>query len=168
MTRSRRSILAAAAFLVLVAGYGAGGAARGQEPEPVLRLTVAVEDGEWTLLRAEELEMVLPLTAREQVLAAGELPAGYALDLLGSDEASLLRVGIPDPTLTVAEYEDPETPGRIVREEVRQRQTTFSILVPAPAGARYLRLTRPAEGQWLAAPEDQQREELGLFELPRK
>jgi len=138
---------------------------REPRPEPALRLTFEIRDGELSLLHVQELQMVVPVAERERVLEPGEPPSGYALELRGAQEATLLVRELDDPLTLVSETPDPEDPDRIRREEARLETTTFSVLVPAPPGARVVLVTRPAPGQEGVAPARQQRETFGAFEL---
>jgi hypothetical protein len=138
---------------------------REPRPEPALRLTFEYRDGELSLLDVQELQMVVPVAERERVLEPGEPPSGYALELQGTREATLLVREFDDPLTLVSETPDSEDPDRIRREEARLETTTFSVLVPAPPGARVVLVTRPAPGQEGVAPERQRRETLGEFEL---
>jgi hypothetical protein len=138
----------------------------GPTPEPVLRLTLEFNQGNWRLIGVEELEMVIPLTVREGYLDEGEFPAGLAFELLNADKVAVHRSDLDDPTVIVAEYLDPDGSGRFVKKTVKLEATTVSILVPAISEARFLRLSRPAEGQRLVAPATQIRDEIGVFALP--
>lgn len=170
-TRALVSALALAlTFLAClqVSGQTSGGKARMHDPtpQPALRLTFTYSDGRLELVGVQELEMVLPLTVRERVLRSDQRATGYALELRGADARRLLVEEFDDPLRLVSETADPDEPGRIERHETYQESATFSVLVPAPPGARTVVVSRPAPGQEGVAPEQRRREALGAFELP--
>ncbi|HSL83023.1 MAG TPA: hypothetical protein VLF66_09610 [Thermoanaerobaculia bacterium] len=138
---------------------------REPRPEHALRLTFEYREGELSLLDVQELQMVVPMAERERVLELGELPSGYALELQGTQETTLLVREFDDPLTLVSETPDPEDPARIRREVTEIAATTFSVLVPATPGARLVLVTRPSPGQEGVAPARQRRETLGAFEL---
>jgi hypothetical protein len=163
-----RGLLLAVALAACLPGSSPGQSeryARQPQPEPALRLTFEYRDGELTLVKVEELAMVLPVAVRERVLEAGATPGGYALELQGPETEALLTREFDDPLTLVSERPDPEDPSRVQREVTRLESATFSVLVPAPAEARLVLVTRPAPGQEALPEAEQQREALGAFDL---
>ena len=140
----------------------------GQRPklEPALRLRGEFRDGRVVSLTAERLTVVLPLPIKEQVLAEGEAPRGYFVELRDELSNVALRAVLDAPTLVVMEYEDPEQPGRIISKEIHVEEATFSVIVPAPPEARSIRFLRVRPGAEAAPLIERAHEDLGSFELP--
>ena len=126
------------------------------EPEKAYRLAIKYQNGEMELLNVESLQMVIPLTVKEQIMKEEDQPTGYFFEILDDEKNVVLRSNMHDPTVTLLEYEDPEHPGRLKSELVKHDEITFSIITPAPAQARFVHFARI---------EKKEREDLGIFDL---
>ncbi|NIM16111.1 MAG: hypothetical protein GTO45_29260 [Candidatus Aminicenantes bacterium] len=138
------------------------------KPEPAFRLTIKYQNGAFHLLKVKKLQMVIPVTIKEQILEEKKNPTGYFFELLNSEKKSVLRSNMPDPTTTLLEYEDPERPGHLKSKLIEHKEIVFSIIISAAPEARFIRFTRPAPGYKTLPFEKQKREELGFFDLKKK
>jgi hypothetical protein len=135
------------------------------KPEKALRLTIKYQKGEMNLLKVEPLQMIIPLTVKEQVFK-GEADRGeYFFEVSDDKKNVVLRSNMENPTVTLMEYEDPEHPGKIRSKLVKHKEMTFSIIIPAPDNARFIRFSRVAPGQESIAPKMRKYEDLGTFDL---
>ncbi len=135
------------------------------KPENAYRLTIKYDNGKLDSLKVDTLYMVIPLTVKEKIMKNEEHPEGYFFEMLNEKGNLLLRSNMNDPTITLLEYEDPENPGRIIGKLVKHDKITFSIIVPAPAGARSIRFSRVIPGQDSIPVEKRRHEVLGTFSL---
>ena len=135
--------------------------------EPAVRLTLRYANNKIELQKVEPLRMVLPLTVKEQVLGTEESPRGYFLSYLDERQSMVTRIRMDDPTVSLMEYEDPENPGQIKSQTVQHKEVVFSLLLPAPAQARFIRFARVAAGQETVPLNLQKHEDLGTFDLSR-
>jgi hypothetical protein len=138
------------------------------KPEPAFRLTIKYQNGVFQLLKVKELQMVIPVTIKEQILEEKKNPSGYFFELLNSEKKSVLRSNMHDPTTTLLEYEDPERPGYLRSQLIEHEEIVFSIIIPAVPETHFIRFTRPARGYKTFAFEKQKREEIGFFDLKEK
>ncbi len=137
-------------------------------PEKAYRLTIQYRNGAFKVLEVKELQMVIPVVVKEQILEGNKNPTGYCFEVLDSDKNAVLRSDMPDPTVTLLEYEDPENPGHLKHQYIEHEEIVFSLIVPATTNSRFVHFTRPATGYKTATPDQQRREELGVFELKEK
>ncbi len=154
---------------VVVAAALAAATALGQSSESVqsaYRITGTYENGRIVSLSVTPLRVRLPLNVTERVLSEPTPATGYFIELLGSNKSPLMRMRIDDPSFVLMEYEDPDKPGHIVSKEIHAETAGFSILVPAPAGARMISFRKVAPDQAMKAAAERRSETLGVFVLP--
>lgn len=115
--------------------------------EKVYRLTIMYKSGRMEFQKSELLEMILPLTIKEKIFTKDGYSENYFLQMFDKGKNIVLRMKMDDPTVTLLEYEDPEEPGRIRSKLVKHDEILFSILIPAPAKAQFIRFSRIVPGQ---------------------
>jgi hypothetical protein len=141
--------------------------AKRSEPERAWRLTVNYKSGTITLLRIDTLRTILPLTIKEAILEKGDVGDGFFFEMLDDSSKLVLRSRMFDPTKTMAEYEDPKNPGQIRSSEVVHDTITFTMVVPAPASARKIRIGRVPTSRDTTGGKALRKEYLGEFPLPK-
>jgi hypothetical protein len=152
--------------LMIVSSTDLLGAQKMPSVEPAFRITGTLEEGQIVAITVTPLEVVLPLTVKEKILAENESPRDYFLEMLDDGGNVALRMRLKDPTLVVMEYEDPDLPGHIISKRIRQDDGMFSILVPAPSQAKSVAFLRVRPGQESLPLHEQQHLDLGSFSLP--
>jgi hypothetical protein len=133
--------------------------------DPAMRVNGVFDQGRVVSVQVTPLRVRLPLTVRERVIE--DIPeAGYFVELLDVDGATMMRLRIDDPTYVLMEYADPDGSGRIVSKEIHPDRVSFSFLVPAPTGSRLLRFMKATDAEAAAPPGVPEAVDLGTFVLP--
>lgn len=135
------------------------------KPEKALRLTLHYIDDTIQLSRIETVDMIIPLTVKEQFLKENESPDSYYFEILDNQDKIILRSRMRDPSMTLLEYEDPKEPGKIIGEQVKHEDITSSILVPAYPKADAIRFGRVFPGQENTSPDQRKYKILGSYNL---
>ena len=158
-----------AALVVGLASLSMTASPEAQQNRPLdraLRISGTYENGRVVSAEVIPLEVRLPLTVKERVLADAAPAEGYFVEILDKEAKALQRLRIDDPSFVLMEYEDPQEPGRIVSKELKADRGTFSILVPALEKSHALRFMQVAPAQAGLPAEKRLREEVGTFILP--
>ncbi len=137
-----------------------------QNLENALRLTIRYENEQMTLIKVEKLRMIIPITVKERILKKGDYSTEkYYFELHDNKMNLLFRSSMEDPTLTVMEYEDPESSGKIISSVLNHENITFSIIISEIDQVRFIKFTRVVSGQKIVKHEMKKYEDLGTFDL---
>ena len=165
-SRSTSGIITTAVGLTVLLTTASLQAQKPARLDQAYRISGTFENGKVVVLQATPLEVRLPLTITERVIAEAAPASGYFLEIMDGERQPLIRFRIDDPSFVLMEYEDPEQPGRIVSKEIYPDKVEFSILIPAPPKSRILKFMKVAPEQEMVSADKRVSADLGTFILP--